>query len=224
MKIGALISGGKDSIFAAYKSSKENKLVCLIAIKSKNPESYMFHIPNIDLVKLQSKAMKIPFIFLETEGVKEEELNDLKEAIEIAKEKYKIEGIVSGAIKSNYQKERIDNICKKLKLKSITPLWHTIIDIYIRELLRDFHVIITGIAADGLDESDLGKRFDLSFLEKIKRFNINKIGEGGEFETFVLDCPLFKKKIEIKEAEKKIENKYTGHYIIKKAILQDKNG
>ena len=123
MKIGALISGGKDSIAAAYKASKEHELACIIAIKSKNPESYMFHIPNIELVKLQAKAMELPLVFLETEGVKEEELEDLKQAIEIAKQKYKIQGIVTGAIKSNYQKERIDNICKELNIASIAPLW-----------------------------------------------------------------------------------------------------
>ena len=86
MKVGALISGGKDSLAAAYKASKEHDLVCIISLKSKNPESYMFHIPNIDLVKLQAEAMGLPLIFLETEGFKEEELIDLKrtkEAIDI---------------------------------------------------------------------------------------------------------------------------------------------
>jgi len=219
MKVGALISGGKDSLAAAYKASKEHNLVCLIALKSKNPESYMFHIPNIDLVKLQAEAMQLPLVFLETEGIKEEELNDLKDAIEIAKEKYKIRGLVSGAIASNYQKERIEATCLDLDLKSITPLWNIIPFVYARELLRDFHIIITGIAAEGLDESELGKRFNLSFLDKIKKLEVHKFGEGGEFETFVLNCPLFKKEIEIQQAEKEIENKFTGHYIIKKAIL-----
>ena len=83
MKIGALVSGGKDSLFAAYKASKEHESVCLITLKSKNPESYMFHIPNVHLVELQAKAIGLPLVFLETEGVKEEELEDLKEAIEI---------------------------------------------------------------------------------------------------------------------------------------------
>ena len=62
MKIAALISGGKDSWFAAYKASKEHEIACLIAIKSKNPESYMFHIPNVELVKLQAKAAEIPLV------------------------------------------------------------------------------------------------------------------------------------------------------------------
>lgn len=219
MKIGALVSGGKDSLAAAYKASKEHDLVCIIALKSRNPESYMFHIPNIELVKLQAEAMQLPIIFLETEGIKEEELDDLKDAIEITKHKYNIRGLVSGAIASKYQRDRIERICLDLDLKSITPLWNIIPFIYARELLRDFDIIITGIAAEGLDESDLGNKFDLKFLDKIKKLEVHKFGEGGEFETLVLNCPLFKKQIEIEEAEKKIENQCTGHYIIKKATL-----
>jgi asparagine synthase (glutamine-hydrolysing) len=219
MKIAALTSGGKDSLFAAYKASKEHELVCLIAIKSKNPESYMFHIPNIDLVKLQAKAMDLPLVFLETEGVKEEELKDLKEAIEIAKEKYRIEGIVSGAIKSNYQKERVDNICKELNLSSIAPLWQINEELYLKELMKNFNVIIVGIAADGLKKEMLGTRIGLTFIDRMRSLNVSPIGEGGETESFVLECPLFKKKIEIKEHEIVMENECTGHYLIKKAIL-----
>ncbi len=219
MKIAALISGGKDSLFAAYKAGKEHELACIIAIKSKNPESYMFHIPNINLVKVQAKTMDLPIIFYETEGIKEEELKDLKEAIEIAKEKYRIEGIVSGAIKSSYQKERIDNICKELKMQSLAPLWQTNEEIYLKELMTNFNVIIVGIAAEGLTKNMLGTRIGLTFIDKMRSSNVSIIGEGGEFETLVLECPLFKKKIEVKEFEIKMENECTGHYLIKKATL-----
>jgi len=112
MKIAALISGGKDSIYAAYKASKEHEIVCLISFKSKKADSYMFHIPNIDLVKQQAKVMELPLIFMESSGIKEKELNDIKKALKIAIKKYKIEGVVSGALASNYQKERIDKILK----------------------------------------------------------------------------------------------------------------
>ena len=219
MKLGALISGGKDSLFAAYKASKEHELACVIALKSKNPESYMFHIPNIEMVKLQAKAMDLPLVWWETEGVKEEELEDLKQAIEIAQQKYKIQGIVSGAIKSNYQKERIDNICDELGLKSLAPLWQINEELYLQQLMREFNVIIVGIAADGLTEELLGKRIGLTFMDRMRSLNVSCIGEGGEFESLVLDCPLFKKKIEIKEHEIVMEDERTGQYLIKKAIL-----
>lgn len=225
MKLAALISGGKDSWYAAYEASKGDEIACLIAIRSRNPESYMFHVPNVEWVKLQAKAADIPLVWWETEGVKEEELEDLKQAIELAKEKYKVEGLVSGAIKSNYQKERVDKICKELNLKSTAPLWQIDEEVYLNKLMKNFHVIIVGIAAEGLKKELLGSRIGLTFIDRMRSSNVSCIGEGGEFETFVLECPLFKEKIKIDEFEIIMESDCTGTYLIKKAVLagdQDK--
>ena len=101
MKLAALTSGGKDSIYAMYKASKEHEIACLITFKSKKSDSYMFHIPNIHLVKLQAKAMNLPLIFMESSGIKEKELDDIRKALKIAIKKYKIKGVVSGALASN---------------------------------------------------------------------------------------------------------------------------
>lgn len=224
MNIGALISGGKDSLYAAYLAAKKHKLVCLISLNSLNKESYMFHIPNIELVKSQAKAMNLPIIFEKTEGKKEKELKDLENSVKKAKSKYKIEGLVSGALASNYQKERIEKICKKLNLSSITPLWHINEEKYMHALIKDgFKVIITAIAADGLDKSFLGRIIDKKIIEKLKKINkktgIHLAFEGGEAETLVLDCPLFNKKIKVADVKIEMENECTGHYLIKKAIL-----
>ena len=228
MKLAALISGGKDSLFALYKEYEKNEIKCLINLKSKNPDSWIFHTVNVHLTELQAKAMDLPLISFETEGIKEKEVKDLKRAVKTAKERYKIEGIVSGAIKSNYQKERIDKICGELNLKSITPLWHIDEEKYLKDLIKNkFKVIITSIAADGLDKSFLGKEIDNELLEKLKIINkkneINISGEGGEFETLVLDCPLFKKRLKIKKAGIEMENECTGKYLIKDVELINKN-
>ena len=224
MKIAVLVSGGKDSIYAAYQASKKNDLKCLITLKSVNPESYMFHIPNIELVKLQAKSMKIPLIFKKTLGVKEEELKDLENAIKIAIKRYKIKGLVSGAIESNYQKERIENICKKLNIKSITPLWHINREQYWNDLLNDkFEIILSSVYADGLDKNWLGKKINKNLIKKLKilskKFNFHLAFEGGEAETLVLYCPLFRKKLEIEKAVIEMESEFSGIYIIKKAKL-----
>ena len=227
MKLAALISGGKDSIYAAYKESKKNEIICLINLKSKNPCSWIFHTINVHITELQAKAIGLPLISLETEGVKEKEIEDLKKAIKIAKEKYNIEGIVSGAIKSNYQKQRIDKICKKLKLKSIDPLWHIDEEQYMRNLIKNkFKVIITSIAADGLNKDFLGKEINNELVNKLKIINkknrINISGEGGEYESFVTDCPLFKKKLKVNKAEIEMENECTGRYLIEDVELIEK--
>ena len=101
MKLGVLFSGGKDSMYAAWLAQKEgHKLVCLITLSSKNPNSYMFHTPSISKTQKQADAMGIPIITRETKGKKEDELHDLEEAIKEAKKKYKIEGVITGAVES----------------------------------------------------------------------------------------------------------------------------
>ena len=125
MKLGVLFSGGKDSAMAAYLAKKEgHELICLITVLSENPDSYMFHTPSIEKTKNQAGVMDLPLLIGKTKGVKEEELEDLKNIIAEAKEKYGIEGITTGALHSDYQATRIQKICDNLKIKCINPLWH----------------------------------------------------------------------------------------------------
>jgi ABC transporter with metal-binding/Fe-S-binding domain ATP-binding protein len=205
MKLALLLSGGKDSVYAGYlaKTKFKHDVVCCISIISKNKESYMFHTPSISKVKFQAKLMKIPLITKETSGKKEIELKDLELAIETAKKKYKIEGVITGAIQSVYQASRIQKICNKLNLEVFNPLWQTDALTYLKDLIKNkFKVILTGVFAYPLNQSWLGKEINKEFIEDIKKLNekykISLIGEGGEFETFVLNCPLFKKELKIK--------------------------
>ena len=163
----------------------------------------MFHTPCISEVKKQAKLMNLPIIIQWTKGKKEEELEDLEKAIKIAIDKYGIKGIVSGALASNYQKSRIQKICEKFNLISITPLWQKDEVKYLNELIKNnFEIIITGVAAYPLNNSWLGRTIDKKFINEIqilnKKYKIHPAGEGGEFETFVLNCPLFQKPLIVK--------------------------
>jgi len=228
MKIAVLISSGKDSIFALHKAIKEwHEICCILFIESKNKDSWMFHTPNINIVEKQAECLELPFLKKVTEGEKEEELRDLKELITEAKEIYQIDGVVSGAIHSKYQWTRIDKICGDLNLVSIAPLWDYNQEDLVREIIENkFEMIIQSIAAEGLDESWLGKKLDINTLNDLikinKKIGINIAGEGGEYESLVLDCPLFKKRIKIIESEKQMENHYTGRLVIEKIKLINK--
>jgi len=205
MKLAALFSGGKDSCFATYLTKRQgHNISCLISILSKNKESYMFHTPSISKVKKQAEVMNIPLIIQETKGEKEKELKDLEKAILKAKQKYKIEGIITGAVGSVYQASRIQKICNKLKLKCINPLWKKDQIELLEDLIKNkFKVIITGVFAFPLDKSWLGREINKKFIQETKKlqekYKINPAGEGGEFETFVINCPLFKKSLKIKD-------------------------
>jgi diphthine-ammonia ligase len=204
MKLAVLFSGGKDSCYAAYLAEKEgHELTCLISVFSKNKESYMFHTPSIEQVKKQAKAIALPIIIERTKGEKEKELKDLENVIKKAKSKYKIEGIVTGALHSDYQASRIQKICDKLNLECFNPLWHKNEIEYLNELIKNkFKVIITAVAAYPLDKTWLGREVNNKFIEDVEqlkeKYKIHPAGEGGEFETFVLNCPLFKKELKIK--------------------------
>ena len=208
MNLGVLFSGGKDSTYAAYLAKQQgNELACLISIFSENPDSYMFHTPKIELTKQQARLMNLPIITQKTKGVKEDELKDLELAIKSAIKQYKIQGIITGALHSNYQASRIQAICDKLKIKCINPLWHKDEIQYLNELIKHkFKAILTHVAAEGLDESWIGREIDEQFIKDISKlrdkYKIHPAGEGGEFETLVIDCPLFKKPLKI--TDKKI--------------------
>ena len=203
MKLGVLFSVGKDSTFATWLAKKQgHEISCLISIMSENPESYMFHTPSISKTKLQAEAMGIPLIIKGTMGIKEEELNDLEDAIKLSIKEYGIKGIVTGAVESVYQASRIQGICNKLNIECFNPLWQKDQIELLQDLLKEkFRVIVTGVSAYPLNGSWLGREINQDFIFDIKRLNekykINPAGEGGEFETFVIECPLFKKPLRV---------------------------
>ncbi len=225
MKLGALVSSGKDSMYAMYLMMKRNyEIGCMITMKSKNPDSYMFHSAAIEMAELQSKAIGIPIIEAETHGKKEEELEDLKKAIENAKKKYNIKGIVTGALFSDYQKERIEKIADSLGLEVFSPLWHMDQEKYMRKLVSSgFKFILTKISAEGLDKSWLNRVITSEDVEKMveidKKIGINIAFEGGEAESLMIDGPIFKKSIRITEFEIDEESRIIAALRIKKAEL-----
>ncbi len=202
MKLGVLFSGGKDSTFALHKAAEKEAVVCLITLVSENKESFMFHTPNIDVTALQAEALSLPLVQKITAGKPETELKDLEEAIAQAIKAYHIEGVVSGAVESVYQAERIQRICNRLGIWCLNPLWKKNQKTLLEEIVaKGFKVIISGVFAYPLDRTWLGKEVNAELIGKLlsleKEFGLSPSGEGGEIETTVLDAPLFKKKIEI---------------------------
>ncbi len=226
MIAAVLFSGGKDSTMALKHAWDDGHQVSyLLSIISENPESYMYHVPNIHLTSLASQALEIPLLKTITPGVKEEELKDLEEALKNLKDKG-VEIIYSGALSSTYQKSRIQKLCTKLNLESNTPLWGVDPLEYMQDIISSgWEVIITAVAAYGLDESWLGRKLDQEALEEINilhhKYGIHPAFEGGEAETLVVDGPLFDKRIKILDAEKYFYQD-SGYYYIKKAVLEDK--
>lgn len=204
MDVVSLFSGGKDSTYALYLAKKQgNNVRYLISVIPEKPESWMFHFPNAALAAVQAERIDIPLIQLKVKTEKEKELTELKHVIE----GLDVEGVVTGAVASEYQKSRIDRMCAELGIRSIAPLWHKEQETMLREeILIGFRPVFTAVAAEGFDESWLGREMDGRAIDDLKALNkkygVSLVGEGGEFETFVVDCPMFSKPLKIKKSKK----------------------
>jgi ABC transporter with metal-binding/Fe-S-binding domain ATP-binding protein len=218
----ALFSGGKDSTLAVHKMHERGMPVdLLISMVSENEFSYMFHRPNIRYTQMQAESMGIEHRYFNTKGEKEKELEDLESALK----ECGVTELVTGAIASRYQADRINSICGKLGILHHAPLWGIDPLEELKELSENFNVIVTQVAAEGFDDQILGHRLDEFMIDRLVALHnthkTNLLFEGGEAESFVLDGPLFRKRVVIRKSH--IEWKGSvGQLVMEEAELQEK--
>jgi len=220
MKVVALVSGGKDSCYNMMQCVADgHEIVALANLKPAEDEvdSYMYQSVGHNVLDLYALAMDLPlfradikgkalnqnFDYLPTEG---DEVEDLYRLLVEIKKSHDFEAISVGAIFSDYQRLRVENVCNRLELKMLAYLWHREQAELLKEMIDcKIHAIIIKVAALGLDiNKHLGMTIEEIYphmLEMNKKFGLNVCGEGGEFETLTLDCPLFKKRLVVKEKE-----------------------
>ena len=250
MNVFGLISGGKDSIYSLIQCIKNGHK--LIAVGHLTPEkiegdyeldSYMYQSVGSELCSSIAECLDVPYIEKKIKGkpinkelsyqeTKDDEVEDLFILIKEAKEKYpEINAVSSGAILSKYQKNRVENICERLGLKSLAYLWENDQPTLLNKMIEDnMNSILIKVCVIGLDKIDLMKSLKemKNKLMKLKdEYGINVCGEGGEYETITLDCPIYKKKIVIDEYDVICHSKdiYSPVYysVIKKWHLENKN-
>jgi len=226
-RVATLFSGGKDSTYSLHWAILQGMEVsCLITINPRARDSWMFHRPGLGISRLQAQALGIPQIFMESSGIKEEELKDLKKALEKAINDYGIEAIVVGALLSDYQRMRVVLVAEELGLKVFTPLWRINQEKYMRDLVRSgFKILVVSISTYGVPKSIVGKVLDEKLVEFIinraKSYKFNPAFEGGEAETLVLDAPLFKERLVVEGKVVEL-SEFEAEFIIERAWLEPK--
>uniref|UniRef100_A0A672H7N5 Diphthine--ammonia ligase n=1 Tax=Salarias fasciatus TaxID=181472 RepID=A0A672H7N5_SALFA len=221
MKVVALISGGKDSCYNMMQCvAAGHRIVALANLRPAHTDeldSYMYQTVGHQAIELYADAMDLPLYrrtiqgssldtsrsYRQTEG---DEVEDLYQLLQLVKEKEGVEAVSAGAILSDYQRVRVENVCLRLGLQPLAYLWRRDQGSLLAEMIAaDLHAILIKVAAFGLDpEKHLGKSLaDMEpYLKQLsQKYGVHICGEGGEYETFTLDCPLFKKKIVIDAAE-----------------------
>lgn len=189
-------------------------------------DSFMYQSVGHDAIEAFASCMELPLYrriisgspVLQTMAYTQtdsDEVEDLYELLKEIKQKHpNIKAVSSGAIMSTYQKLRVEEVCSRLGLVSLAYLWEREQEGLLQEMIEsNLNAIIIKVAVLGLDEKDLGKTLadvapKMANLRKL--YGVNPCGEGGEFESLTLDCPLFQnKKIQIDDYSLCI-HKYAG--------------
>ncbi|XP_070578500.1 uncharacterized protein [Ptychodera flava] len=246
MRVVALISGGKDSCYNMMQCVAEGHEIVALANLRPNKkdeiDSYMFQSVGHDGIDLYAQAMDLPLyrrtifgeaIVKDKDYVPDpmDEVEDLFQLLHNIKRHVDFEAVSVGAVLSDYQRTRVESVCSRLGLVSLAYLWRRDQqELLLEMILCQVKAIVIKIAALGLEPSKhLGKSIEEIYPHMVEmklKYGLNVCGEGGEYETFTLDCPLFKKKIVLYESEKVLhsDNPVTpvAYLKLKNINLEDK--
>jgi diphthine-ammonia ligase len=228
-KLAALYSGGKDSTHSIYLALQRGfEVSTLVVARPKRSDSHMFHTPNLDVTRLAAQAMGLPIHELPVSGEPELEVEELEAGLRRLVDAGRIDGLLAGAIASDYQWARLNEIGHRLGLPCLTPLWRVDPERVLRdELASGLKFMIVAAQSEGLNAKWLGHTFDEPFLERLvaqaREFRFNVAGEGGEYETLVTDGPLFSRRIRV-EAYHVVEGESSSYFVVDEAVLADHGG
>jgi uncharacterized protein (TIGR00290 family) len=192
-------SGGKDSCFACYKAICNGYTIShLMNFISKEYKRVSSHGIESKLIQLQAEAINIPLLQKETTW--DEYEKDFKETVKSLIPNG-IKGIIFGDIYIQEHKDWVDKVCKELRIEAIEPLWRKEPEKILLEFINEgFEAIIVSADSNLFEKEWVGRKVDKEFLRYLKENNIDICGENGEYHTFVVDGPIFKKKIRIAES------------------------
>jgi len=204
MRLASLYSGGKDSSFSLYVAEQSgHEVPYLVNIVPQDRASWIFHTPNLNVVPTLAEAMGKEVILGSSTGEEDSDMEGLRRALE----GLDIDGVVTGAVWSDYQWDRMNLVCGDLGLKVISPMWRKDQDMLMEQIIDSgIRAVIVGCYAEGFDESWLGRPINHDTLKDLKalrsKYGISIMGEGGEYESMTLYIPGFSHGFEIAEAEK----------------------
>jgi ABC transporter with metal-binding/Fe-S-binding domain ATP-binding protein len=211
----SLFSGGKDSSWALYRALEEGLAVRRLVTVHPAGDSYMYHVPATGLAALAAESIGIELVDVEPDDFAadaatdsgaqgDDELEPLEAALADLDRELAggIAGVTAGAVESEYQTSRIRGMCDRLGCDLFAPLWREDPRELADAMLEaGFEIAIIQVAAGGLDESWLGRTLDreaIADLEALREeYGVHILGEGGEFETLVVDGPHMDRRIDL---------------------------
>jgi ABC transporter with metal-binding/Fe-S-binding domain ATP-binding protein len=198
--VAVLFSGGKDSSYALARADEEHGdgddggVDTLVSVKAREA-SMMYHVPTFELTSLIAGAAG-------KEHAVYEEGDDALEPLREAVTEIEPDVLAAGAVASEYQMSRVERVCEEFGVETYAPLWGANPEDALREITSEFEVIVTAVAADGMDETWLGRELDAEAVDEILHLRdekgVHPMGEGGEFETLAVAGPHMDGRLRVK--------------------------
>lgn len=200
----ALLSGGKDSSWALYQALERGLDVSHVLAAQPDDDSYLFHVPATELTELIAESVGLPYRSFpvpspagtDAGAIGDDEREALAGALDALDTDLDgtLAGIITGAVESEFQHDRLAQLCERFGLAQFSPLWGADPEPALRRMLdRGFDIRIVAVAAGGLDDTWLGRRLDHAavdeLVERAASHGLHVLGEGGEYETLVVDGP-----------------------------------
>lgn len=222
MRICCLFSGGKDSSYSLHRMLLSGfEVPVLLTVRSKDPDSWLYQTPGMEISHLFSDLTKIETEILDSPPDKDREREVLTDKLRELKQRFRLDAICTGALLSDYQRMIFSHAAYDAGLISYTPIWRKDGIRYLDDLVgSDFQFILLSYSSAGFDPQDLGRIVDGEmkdrFLRIAEKWRSHPAFEGGEAETLVLSAPLYSKRLEV-EGEVRVESEFRARYIIREA-------
>ncbi|RKP10291.1 hypothetical protein THASP1DRAFT_13057, partial [Thamnocephalis sphaerospora] len=217
-------SGGKDSCFnMLHCVANGHEIVALANLHPPHSsgkdelDSFVYQTVGHDAIHYYAACMDVPLIRREILGTPRQQEMDYEETIddetedlyallsEVKRLHPEVEAVSVGAILSNYQRIRVEHVCNRLSLTPLAYLWRQDQTELLQAMVANsVNAVLIKVAAMGLKPAHLGKslsQMEPTLMRLNREFGLHVCGEGGEYETFTLDCPLFVKRIVVDEYE-----------------------
>ncbi len=205
MQVFASWSGGKDSCFACYQAISDGLQVSwLLNMVTEDARRSHSHGLSTGLVQAQAQALGIPIVQRGATWEKYE--GGFKEAV--LEPQYRgIEGGVIGDIDGPEHREWVERVCREMGIRAFLPLLGRRQGEILKEFIDSgFKAIVVAVKADLFGEEWLGREIDADFFRRLSELEsklpVSLCGEAGEYHSFVVDGPLFQKRIEILDSAK----------------------
>ena len=196
MNISCSWSGGKDSCYALMLALRQqHQLKAVVNMMNENGVISRSHGLPKKVLQQQADALQVPLIAQPTSW------NDYQmhfiDTLQKLKNEFSVDAMVFGDIDLQEHRDWEEMVCAKAQLQAMLPIWKRDRAELVQQMLDEEIEAMIVSCNTQMGERFLGKTISATLVVELENLGVDVCGENGEYHTVVINCPLFKKRIEL---------------------------